>query len=91
MSPGKQEEDLGDIADGTLDGVEVQEVLDGTDMVKVKFVGMSADVVEDTMKIGDTELFLVRARCVGVGTEEMTDGHVRQVRKMKVESVKLNS
>jgi len=83
------DDDLGDIASGTLEGVEVQEMLDGTDMVKIKFVGMSTDVVEDTMKIGDEEFFLVRARCVGVGSEEMADGHVRQFRKMRVESVKI--
>lgn len=87
----QQEHDLGDVAQDALDGLEEQEVLDGTDFTKIKFVGMSTDVVEDTLKIGDVEYFVVRARCVGTGTEEMADGHQRQYRKMKVESVKVRS
>lgn len=84
-----QEEDLGDVASGALDGVESQEVLEGTDYTKIKFVGMSTDLLEDTLKIGDVEHFVVKARCVGVGTEEMADGHLRNYRKMKVESVSI--
>lgn len=85
----KEPDDLGGIASDALVNVEAQEVLDDTDMVKIKFNGMGTDVLETTMKIGDVERFEVRARCVGIGKEEMADGHVREYRKMKVESVKV--
>lgn len=82
---------LGDAAAQALDSMGdemgAQQVLDGTDYAKVKFVGMSYDSLETEFKIGDEATFLVRARCVGSGDEEMRDGHIRHVVKMDVRSV----
>jgi hypothetical protein len=70
-----------EMADGTSD------TLDGTDFTKIKFVGMSADLVEESIKIGSEVTFTVKSRCVGIGEEELADGHIRDFRKMHVVSV----
>ena len=72
-----------------LEGLSgTQEELDGTDFLKVKFVGMSMDSLEDSIELGDEFTFVVRARCVGEGTDlAKTDGHKRRFVKMDVSSV----
>lgn len=81
------------LADAALAGLPpgeaTQDQFDETNFAKVKFVGMSFDTLDHDMKIGDEAHFLVRARCVGTGDEEMNDGHVRTVAKMRVLSVVL--
>lgn len=66
-----------------------QDSLPGTDYTKVKFVGMALDALDADVVIGDELVFAVRARCVGVGDDEVKDGLVRHVAKMKVSSVVL--
>lgn len=72
-----------------LDGLSgTQEELDGTDYLKVRFVGMAMDSLEDEIALGDELTFIVRARCVGEGTDlAKTDGHRRRFVKMDVSSV----
>ena len=81
---------LGDAATAALSSVgdPSQEAFDGMENLnKVKFVGMSMDSLDDLPKIGTEMVFLVRARCIGTGEEEMRDGHVRHFAKMDVQSV----
>lgn len=81
-------DDLGNVAGEALAGAETQEVLDDTDYIKVKFVGMSFDSLDDEIKIGDEMTFLVRARCIGTAVEaRKTDGALRNIVKMDVQSV----
>lgn len=84
------------MSEDTLDGGpahaepgEGQDPLDGTDYVKVKFVGMAYDSLSDRPDIGDELVFTVRARCRGNGTEEMKSGAIREVAKFEVQSVLL--
>lgn len=77
------------MSDDNVTQLPGQEPLDGTDYVKVKFVGMSLDALDEDFKIGDEVEFVVRARCKGHGEEEMADGHTREFAKMKVNSVVL--
>lgn len=71
----------------TTEHVTGQDALDGTDYTKVKFVGMALDALDQDIDIGDELEFRVRARCVGVGDDEMNGGMVRHAAKMKVSSV----
>jgi hypothetical protein len=85
---------LGDAAlaalDDFSDGAAEQEPLDGTDYLKVKFLGMSMDSLEDDIPLGQELTFLVRARCIGEGTDiSKQDGHKKRFRKMDVQSVKI--
>lgn len=81
-------DDLGDIAGEALSGAETQEVLDDTDFMKVKFVGMAFDSLDQEIEIGDEMVFRVRARCIGVGQEaRKSDGAIRNLAKMDVQSV----
>ena len=87
---------LGDAAaaalDGFDDGAAEQEALDGTDYLKVKFVGMSMDSLEDDIPLGKELVFVVRARCIGEGTDiSKQDGHRKRFRKMDVQSVQIQS
>lgn len=72
-----------------LEGIHgAQETLDGTEYLKVRFVGMSMDSLDDEIGLGDELTFIVRARCVGEGTDlAKTDGHKRRFVKMDVQSV----
>lgn len=72
-----------------LEGIGgAQETLEGTDYLKVRFVGMSMDSLDDEISLGDELTFIVRARCVGEGTDlAKTDGHKRKFVKMDVQSV----
>lgn len=63
-----------------------EQPLDGTDYAKVKFVGMAFDDLDRQIGIGDELVLSVRARCVGVGQEQMHDG-VRRIVKMRTTSV----
>lgn len=78
---------LAEAAQAALSGDEDDPFEGMENTTKVKFVGMAMDSLEDDMRIGTEYAFIVRARCVGVGDEAMTDGHVRHTAKMKVESV----
>ena len=85
---------LGEAAQQALsefgDDAAVQEPLDGTDYLKVKFVGMSMDSLEDEIPLGKEMTFLVRARCIGDGNEmSKQDGHIKRFVKMDVSSVQL--
>lgn len=72
-----------------LEGLSgTQEELDGTDYLKVKFVGMAMDSLDREIELGDEFTFLVKARCVGEGKDlAKTDGHTRRFVKMDVNSV----
>lgn len=80
---------------GNLGGSEyagTQEVLEDTDYLKVKFVGMSFDSLDKGIKIGDEQTFTVRARCIGTAEEaSKVDGQIRHIAKMDVQSVILNN
>lgn len=91
----EQEQDmttLGEAAASAFGDLEsiggAQEALDGTEYLKVRFVGMSMDSLDDEIGLGDELTFVVRARCVGEGTDlAKTDGHKRRFVKMDVQSV----
>jgi len=53
----------------------------------VKFTGMSGSALDTPPDLGDVQEYLVRARCIGVGTELRKDGEVREIRRMEVENV----
>lgn len=74
---------------GDLEGIPgTQEALDGTEYLKVRFVGMSMDSLDDEIELGQELTFVVRARCVGEGVDlAKTDGHKRRFVKMDVQSV----
>lgn len=81
------EEDLGAVAQDSLEGVEGQGVLDETDYTKVKFLGMGMNSLNHDIKIGDVMDFHVRARCIGVGDEAgKNDDQIRHIVKMDVQS-----
>lgn len=87
---------LGDAATEALndlaaDGYSAtQDVLEETDYLKVRFVGMSFDSLDKNIKIGDEMTFTVRARCVGTAEEaSKVDGQIRHIAKMDVQSVTL--
>jgi hypothetical protein len=85
---------LGEAAQSALsefgDDGAVQEPLDGTEYLKVKFLGMSLDSLEDTIELGSMMTFTVEARCIGEGTDiSKTDGHKKRFVKMDVQSVKV--
>ena len=42
-------------------------------------------------ELGDVQEYLVRARCVGTGTELRKDGEVREVRRMEVQDVEFRA
>lgn len=76
----------------TESGKSIQEPLDGTEYLKVKFVGMAFDSLDKDIKIGDEMSFLVRARCTGTAIEaSKTDGSLRHIAKMDVQSVVLDN
>ena len=65
-----------------------QQALEGMDRTtKVKFVGVQYDSLKTEFPLGDEVEFKVRGRVVGIGDEEMKDGHIRHVVKVDVESV----
>lgn len=69
-------------------GEGAQPALDGMENVtKVRFQGMAFDSVEDTIGLGDEVTFLVRARCKAEEKDQLEDGLIRNIRKMKVMSV----
>lgn len=61
-----------------------QEPIEGLESVRVKFVGMSMDSLEDPPEIDDEMTFVVRMRCVGSGRQRMKDGELRHTRSMEV-------
>lgn len=78
---------LAAIGEDSMDGA-LQEPLDGTDYLKVKFVGMSMDSLEDSIPLGAEMTFIVKARCIGEGTDiSKQDGHKKRFVKMDVSSV----
>lgn len=82
------DDDLAGAATASLSGVEPdQDMLEGTDTLKVKFVGVQYDSLDFDLEIGQEMSFIVEGRVVGVGTEEMADGHRREYAKFKVRSV----
>lgn len=87
---------LGEAAQSALsefgdDGAE-QEPLEGTDYLKVKFVGMSMDSLEDEIALGSLLTFTVEARCIGEGTDiSKQDGHKKRFVKMDVQSVQIKT
>lgn len=94
---GSEPVSLGDAAQAGLaaigDGASQeagQGVLEGMDYTKVQFVGVQFDSLETPVKIGDEMVFLVKGRVKAVGDEQMNDGHVRHVAKVKVDSVALH-
>lgn len=52
----------------------------------LKFLGMSA-AIENPPDIGDTQTFVVTARCVGYGADERQSGGLVGYRKMRVLAV----
>ena len=85
---------LGEAAQSALhefgDDGAVQEPLEGTDYLKVKFMGMSMDSLEEDIELGSMMTFTVEARCIGEGTDiSKTDGHKKRFVKMDVQSVKV--
>ncbi len=50
----------------------------------VKFNGMSASALDAPAELGDTQTFVVTARCTGTGNQLRKDGEVRQIRNMEV-------
>lgn len=85
---------LAEAAGSTLADAEefdggAQAALEGTDYVKVRFVGVQYDALEDAPPMGSEMEFLVKGRVVGHGEEEMADGHLRKYAKVKVSSVVL--
>lgn len=85
---------LGDAAAEALAGVAehgaTQDVLEGTDYTKVKFVGMAFDSLDKDIAIGDEKTFTVRARCMASGDEaSKRDGQIRHIVKMDVQAVAL--
>jgi hypothetical protein len=85
---------LGDAATSALsefgDEGSTQDPLDGTDYLKVKFMGMSMDSLEDEIELGSMMTFTVQARCIGEGTDiSKQDGHKKRFVKMDVQSVKV--
>lgn len=85
---------LGDAAQSAMaefgDDGATQEPLDGTDYLKVKFMGMSMDSLEDEIELGTMMTFVVEARCIGTGTDlSKQDGHQKRYAKMDVQSVKV--
>lgn len=71
-----------DPTQGALEGMEDE------DVTKVKFLGMAKNSLDgEDLRIGDKATFLVHARCVGVGEDEMADGHRRQFVKMAVQEI----
>lgn len=82
------QEALADLAGGEFAGT--QDVLEDTDYLKVRFVGMAFDSLEKDIRIGDEKTFLVRARCIGTAEEaSKQDGSIRHIAKMDVQSVAL--
>ena len=87
---------LGDAATQAMSDVieqgGAQTAFDGMENVtKVKFTGMAFDSIEDSIKLGDEVVFLVRARCTAETRETMKDGHIRDVRRMDVTSVVIHN
>lgn len=85
---------LAEAATSTLGDAEeydgaAQAQLEGTDYVKVRFVGVQYDALEEAPAMGSEMQFLVKGRVVGHGEEEMADGHLRKYAKVKVSSVVL--
>jgi hypothetical protein len=85
---------LGEAAQSALhefgDDGAVQEPLEGTDYLKVKFMGMSMDSLDEDIELGSLMTFTVEARCIGEGTDiSKTDGHKKRFVKMDVQSVKV--
>lgn len=71
------------------DGMEDVPHLPGTNYAKVKFVGMGWETAAVPSLKEEVE-FTVRGMVVGDGEEVMADGSVRQIAKVKVESVTRN-
>lgn len=82
----KSEREAG-VAGVTVSNQDGLPELEDGDVLKVKFVGMSTELVQSAFAIGAHTRFAVTARCVGIGEEELADGHVRRFAKMKVETV----
>jgi hypothetical protein len=63
-----------------------------TNYSRVKFAGMGFDELDPDAnpKIGEEMSFRVRGRVVGIGDDEMADGQVRHIVKVKISSVLLN-
>jgi hypothetical protein len=86
---GNEDQGLAAAAGGALDdddGYEGQQNLPGTNYSRVKFVGMAWETAEVPSLKTEVE-FTVRGIVVGHGEEVMADGTVREVAKVKVQSV----
>jgi hypothetical protein len=60
------------------------EQLDLLPAAHVKFTGMSGAALEDPAGLGDEQVFVVRAKCVGEGRVLRKDGEIRNTRTMDV-------
>lgn len=83
---------LADTAAAAMEDIEemdgaAQQTLEGTEYTKIKFVGMSFDTLDTSVKIGDEMSFVVSGRVKGVADEEDAKGNVNHVAKVKVSSV----
>jgi hypothetical protein len=81
---------LGDAARAAIGhtGEPTQDPLEGTEFLKVKFVGMAIDSLEEQIPLGEERTFIVKARCNGQSVELMENGTERRTARMKVSSVK---
>lgn len=78
-------------ASGYLVETATQEPLDGTDTLKIKFVGVSFDSIDMDLKIGTEMAFLVTGRVVGRSEEESKRDHMlRHTAKFEVGSVTIH-
>lgn len=68
----------------TTDTAEQTELVEAA---HVKFTGMSGSALDTPAELGDTQTFVVVAKCMGVGVELRKDGEVRHTRKMEVVEV----
>lgn len=59
--------------------------------VRVKFVDMAMDSLDEAPEIDDEMTFEVKAVCVGSGTKRMKDGELRRVVDMRVVALKPTS
>lgn len=77
--------DLAGAANEALETAE-QETLDGTNLAKVSFLGMSWEPSE-VPDLKDEVTFIVKGRVIEAGDKVMADGSIRHLAKVKVMAV----
>lgn len=82
------EDDLAGAADAAMadDPEPQQDSLPGTDYARMKFVGMAWETPERPGLKEEVE-FQIRGKCVGHTEEVMADGTIRELAKIKVDSI----